>query len=137
VHYICTRVVTTSGRRDSCPNPVYSAMFVVLLRHLVSSSACHSRVITSRASSKNRIFIFHLHAFRGRSSRNRETNTGKWSDLVLSPLIVYCNNLRLAKVGVLWKTYILSRRASQRAPFGCWLSQDNFKLPSVRKLSST
>jgi hypothetical protein len=38
VHYVCTRVVTTFGRGDSCPNLVYSATFVALLRHLVSSS---------------------------------------------------------------------------------------------------
>jgi hypothetical protein len=38
VHYVCTRVVTTFGRGDSCPKLVYSATFVALLRHLVSSS---------------------------------------------------------------------------------------------------
>jgi hypothetical protein len=38
VHYVCTRVVTTSGRGDSCPNLVYSATFVALLRHLFSGS---------------------------------------------------------------------------------------------------
>jgi hypothetical protein len=43
VHYVCTRVVTTSGRGDSCPNLVYSATFVVLLRHPVSSSEYGSR----------------------------------------------------------------------------------------------
>jgi hypothetical protein len=41
VYYVCTRVVTTFGRGDSCPKLLYSATFVVLLGHLVSSSVMY------------------------------------------------------------------------------------------------